>query len=366
MRILFVLSELGTGGAAVVHKLLADRLTAAGDSVDIFSYNCDGWENIFGSYPRERIIFQSDMTLTELLCRRNYDIVHAASDTPDRGLGRSLALSRSRAAIVLTCHGHELPKSGLDCADVLIAVSNSMAETLRDKVSVPLRVIHNGIDEQIFHPESIDKPDRPIILWIGRPYDVRKDFAGLFALAGELKSEVVDIWAVLACPDDYPITLNDWLPDRIKVIQNISQRELCEVYREAAVSGGCSVSTSLSEGLPMSIMESLACGCPVVAPSVGGVTEILNGSNGCLYNRSIGASALREIILDLIKNEFSRYAMVNEGLKTIANGLTAAHMAQNYRQLYIELIKTHRNRKLTPFDRPTRIILRAICRAKRR
>lgn len=365
MRVLFVLSELDTGGAAVVHRLLADRLTAAGVDVDIFSYKSDGWKNIFASYPREQIIFQSDMTLTELLCRRDYDVVHAASDTPDRGLGRSLALSRSKTAVVLTCHGHELPKSGINCADILVAVSNSMAETLGDRVSLPLRVIHNGIDERIFHPNSCDKRQRPIVLWVGRPYDVRKDFIGLVALSGELQYENVDILAVLACPDDYPITLGDWLGDRIKVIQNLSQQEMCKVYRETAASGGCVVSTSLSEGLPMSIMESLACGCPVVAPSVGGISEILNSSNGCLYDRSIGATGLKNIIIGLINSPL-RNAIVSEGQKTISNGLTATQMAENYHRLYLELIKKNRGRKSAIYDKPARLIMGAICRAKRR
>ncbi len=44
------------------------------------------------------------------------------------------------------------------------------------------------------------------------------------------------------------------------------------------------LNTSSSEGIPVSIMEAIACGIPIVAPAVGGVTEIVGGQNGVLLN----------------------------------------------------------------------------------
>jgi glycosyltransferase involved in cell wall biosynthesis len=42
------------------------------------------------------------------------------------------------------------------------------------------------------------------------------------------------------------------------------------------------VNTSLSEGTPVSIMEAVSCGIPVIATAVGGNTEIVTSQNGIL------------------------------------------------------------------------------------
>jgi glycosyltransferase involved in cell wall biosynthesis len=44
------------------------------------------------------------------------------------------------------------------------------------------------------------------------------------------------------------------------------------------------LNTSFSEGIPVSIMEAIASGIPVVAPAVGGIPEIVDSQNGILLN----------------------------------------------------------------------------------
>jgi glycosyltransferase involved in cell wall biosynthesis len=44
------------------------------------------------------------------------------------------------------------------------------------------------------------------------------------------------------------------------------------------------LNTSFSEGIPVSIMEAIVSGIPVVAPAVGGIPEIVDSQNGILLN----------------------------------------------------------------------------------
>ena len=366
MRILFILAELGTGGAAVVHRLLADRLTAMGEVVDVFAYSSDGWQNIFGTYPRERIVFGSEMSLTQLLCSRDYSIIHAESNTPDRGVQRSMKLARCKSPVVLTCHGLGLPACNLSFADVFVTVSDDLAAQLGDRVSLPTRTIHNGIDETVFHTGPCESSPRPIILWVGRPYEERKDLIGFASLATGMKDDPVDFLVAAACPPDYPLSLGEWLGGRVTAVRNLPQSALADVYRRVAASGGCTVSTSLSEGLPLSNIESLACGCPVVAPTVGGIPEVLDSANGVLYDRSVGTDGLRTLVLRLIAADPSdRGAMVDEGLKTVSRCFTATRMAEDYHGLYTCLLKQARPRRSSAFDWAARCAVRGLCGVRR-
>jgi len=56
------------------------------------------------------------------------------------------------------------------------------------------------------------------------------------------------------------------------------------------------VQASSSEGVPVSIMEAMSFGTPVVATDVGGVNEIVNSSNGTLLNKDITAKQLADAI----------------------------------------------------------------------
>ena len=57
-------------------------------------------------------------------------------------------------------------------------------------------------------------------------------------------------------------------------------RGLLELYRTRPIDAF--VNTSSSEGTPVSIMEAISCGIPVIATSVGGNVEIVGPTNGLL------------------------------------------------------------------------------------
>lgn len=56
------------------------------------------------------------------------------------------------------------------------------------------------------------------------------------------------------------------------------------------------VQVSTSEGVPVSIMEAMSFGTPVVATNVGGVSEIVNNANGTLLNRNLSVKNLADAI----------------------------------------------------------------------
>ena len=85
------------------------------------------------------------------------------------------------------------------------------------------------------------------------------------------------------------------LEDRIHLTGAISNTAVYDYYRENAVD--LFVNASTSEGLPVSIMEAISYGVPVVATDVGGTEEIVvDGVTGTLVSPDITAEGLAEAV----------------------------------------------------------------------
>jgi glycosyltransferase involved in cell wall biosynthesis len=77
------------------------------------------------------------------------------------------------------------------------------------------------------------------------------------------------------------------------------------------------VLSSITEGMPLALMEAMATGLPVVATRVGGIPEILvDGINGLLVNPR-DANALASSIIAILSNSDLRRKLSTGALRTI-------------------------------------------------
>lgn len=63
------------------------------------------------------------------------------------------------------------------------------------------------------------------------------------------------------------------------------------------------INVSESEGIPVSIMEAMSFGLPVIATNVGGTKEIVNNENGRLLNENPTPIEIKSAICELIENK---------------------------------------------------------------
>ncbi|MGP4843275.1 glycosyltransferase [Marinobacter sp. 1Y8] len=98
------------------------------------------------------------------------------------------------------------------------------------------------------------------------------------------------------------------------------------------------VMPSLTEGLPITLLEAMREGLPVLASSVGGIPNALdNGSSGQLFDPH-ALNQLEAKILQSIRDERTRFNLMKMAQKRFSNIFSAASMAQSYERIYKELI----------------------------
>jgi glycosyltransferase involved in cell wall biosynthesis len=94
------------------------------------------------------------------------------------------------------------------------------------------------------------------------------------------------------------------------------------------------VNTSLHEGLPLSIVEAMAAGLPIVSAAVGGIPEVVtDGEHGFLLEGR-DASRFADACLALVRDTSLRAAMGRRATASAHARLSAAAMADAYRRLY--------------------------------
>ena len=101
---------------------------------------------------------------------------------------------------------------------------------------------------------------------------------------------------------------------------------------------------SLSEGLPLSALEAMAAGKPVVATDVGGTHEaVVDGCTGFLVPPG-DPEGLSDKITYLLKNREVAKSFGKAGRNRVAQYFSLEHMTQRYEELYHEAISASRSK----------------------
>lgn len=97
--------------------------------------------------------------------------------------------------------------------------------------------------------------------------------------------------------------------------------------------------TSISEGQPLTILESFAAHKPVISTDVGNCRGLILGENddygaAGIVARIMHVGELTDAMLTLAKDESLRHQMGENGYRRVVNGYQFAHMQEAYRNIY--------------------------------
>lgn len=173
--------------------------------------------------------------------------------------------------------------AALESSDAVLAVSESLSAAVISLGIAPekVHVEYQGIDTAHFHPGNSTEerktlgiePDIPMLLFVGNLVPVKAVDTLLDACA--LLSRSVSFQLYVLGDGPCRRSLREQarrlgLSERVRFHGPVPQRDLPSWYRAADLT----VLSSLSEGIPNVLRESLACGTPFVATDVGGIREI--------------------------------------------------------------------------------------------
>lgn len=242
------------------------------------------------------------------------------------------------ARLLASCYERTLGRAIVRGSDRLVTVSEAVARHAIELGARPeaVRVIANGVDPQQFQPAARRGNGTFRIACVGRLI-FNKGPQFLIEAAAQILEARPEAEFVLV--GDGPLRAG--LEERARELGIRERVEFMGTRSDVpAILQGCDllVRPSLLEGMPLAILEAMACGLPVVATPISGSAELVrDGENGLLV-RPADPGALAGAILRLMENEALREAQGRRGRWLVEHGYSWDSVAERTLAVYRELV----------------------------
>ena len=332
------------------------------EGINIYHYPSLNIAKRFG-VPYPIISFNAYKTFTQLI--KNCDLVHAHGHVYMSSYMAGMVAKKLKKPFIVTQHNTFIDyqsflniieqlndliigKAVLKRANKVITVSKETKKyVLRlgaDKTKTS--VIYNGVDTDFFHPVNKEESrkklglpkNRKIILSVRRlvykngldtllesvPLVAQNHPDVLFVVAGKGPSRKLIEDRIKELGIDSNVKLTGFVPDN-----------LLPVYYDAA--DYFVLPSASGEGLPLVLLEAMACGLPVIATAVGGTPEILKHmKNGVLVpprNPEAMAEALSKLLLEGLGS-----ALGAEARRIVEDRFTWEENVRQLQEIYSEFV----------------------------
>ena len=249
--------------------------------------------HVWGATHRSLRMLKTCWDISSYLRRDKFDILHCHLFDHIGPYIAKLAGVKAVATVHLDARYGFFIKNGMRRCDLVLGCGKEVVNNISQFVSAEkIRQLNNGISPiaslpnmaahkaDVFKKLSIG-PDSRIILSLGR-LTRQKGFDILISAFQALARRVPNVVLLIGGEGEMRISLQDQiaasnLQNKVKLlgfVENVDDMlALCEVY----------VNSSRFEGLPMTLLEAMAHGKPIVATDVGGNSEVIwDGKTGLL------------------------------------------------------------------------------------
>ncbi|MFQ3662688.1 MAG: GT4 family glycosyltransferase PelF [Chloroflexaceae bacterium] len=237
----------------------------------------------------------------------------------------------------------------LAIADIVAPVSawNRRWEEFLGAPRSRIKPILNGVNTTRFALQPMPSWERPTMVWVGR-IDPLKDLLTLIEAAALVRNELPSARVLLygkapAGNESYEMACRSRIAS-LNLEHTVFFKGFSQSPEEAFAQGHMSVLSSISEGMPFSVIEAMLCGRPVVGTAVGGVPEILE-EGGLVVpprNPDAFADACKYVLKDPKKCE----KMGLLARSYAESNFSLAQCIRAYDELYLQLQERQANRQL--------------------
>jgi len=202
-------------------------------------------------------------------------------------------------------------------AQKIIVVSQSTKKDLIEKYAVPakkINVFYGSCDSEIFKLK-INLSPKNYFLFVGALKKIKNIPGLIHGFRYFLDKTKKDFQLLIVGSDRWldpeieKTVIHLGLKKRVVFLGFVGEKNLVKLYREAMAF----VSPAFYEGFGLTLVEAMACGCPIVCGNAGSQPEVVKGA-GILVDPK-NHQEIGEAMLRIITDRQLRQKMVSQGLK---------------------------------------------------
>tara|TARA_R110002110_G_scaffold414983_1_gene647353 strand:+ start:39706 stop:40911 length:1206 start_codon:yes stop_codon:yes gene_type:complete len=273
-----------------------------------------------GMYIQPYLYYRAIRKLGKDLARQGqqFDLIDAHYVYPD-GVAATRLARDLKVPVTITARGSDITllprfrlprrliRRALEAADACIGVCQALTEEMRRLApgQTNFRVLRNGVDLKLFTPlpetersaqrRKLGLSDGLVLLCVGNLIELKGQHLVIEAL-----EQLPAATLLLVGEGEAEVALRNQvqkarLQDRVLFMGNQSQQELAKIYACADIL----VLASSREGWANVLLESMACGTPVIATAVWGTPEVVQSPDAGLLIEARTAAAIAEAVRSL-------------------------------------------------------------------
>ena len=362
MKVLLLASHFEIGGITSYVLSLAKGLAASGIEVGVAAAPGAGVKQLgdipfYDIGPRTKCeigprAFMASLKVLKIVREHGYDILHAQTRVASY---ISFWVSKiTGVPFISTAHGYynsHLGRKLFPCwGKLVIAISQHVRQHLLYDFYLNekyLRLIYNGTDLSRF-PDEISlaekkesriafgfDPDVPTLGIVARLSSVKGHEFFFKALAGIRDDYDFQVMVVGEGPEEE--SLFD-LVKRLHLADKVRFLGMMENTLPVLKAMDVFVLPSLQEGLSLSILEAQACGLPVVATNVGGISEIVENERTGILTQPRDDKALGKAIVRFLEDPESAENMGYAGKVLVDRQFSLEEMVKKVIGVYNEVL----------------------------
>jgi len=310
-----------------------------------------------------RFDLRTIFSIKDFVKRNNIRIIH--SHGYKTNMYALLAGQSENVPLIATCHPWITPtfkmkmyawldKIWLNRFDKIVAISDEVRMKIlgRGVDETKVLIIDNGIDIRRFgknfdinpiRQEFNIKPEAQVIGTIGRLSE-EKGHALFINAAKMLLDDFANLFFIIVGDGPFREKLQKQAVE-LGLQNHLLFTGICNDIPKILALMDIFVLPSLTEGLPMVLLEAMAAKKPIIATNVGDIPRVIQQNETGLLVRPNDVYGLKEAITTLLNHKDKAVSLAQKAYSKVAQDFSSECMARKYLEIYEDLLEKYSYRK---------------------